>query len=294
MRTHRWGRIEFIPGPNRGTYPHCHSLYIDDEVRAVIDPASDERRMKALGAGGMDVVINSHYHEDHFLYNYLFPRADLYVPREDAPCFRSLDRLLEYYGVLGTADEARWRTYMLDVFHYRERVPAREFTDGETLSFGATTVEVVHTPGHTPGHSCLYMREERVLFLADLDLTAFGPWYADASSDLDRIVASIERIRSIPARVFVTAHGEGPVQGDVGKKIDAFLAVIDRREADLLEYLREPRTLEEIVGRWIVYKKRREPAVFYEFGERGTMTKHLARLMRRGAVALHEGRYRRT
>ncbi len=180
---------------------------------------------------------------------------------------------------------------MVKVFNYRERVPSKEFTDSETFSFGKTSVEVIHTPGHTPGHSCFFFGEEGLVFLADIDLTPFGPWYGDASSDLDQTIASINRIKAVPAGIFVTAHGEGVVQGDARKKLDDFLHILDERESALLEFLREPRTMEDIVGEWIVYKKPREPVKFYEFGERGIMKKHLERLLASGSVVYDGGRY---
>jgi hypothetical protein len=51
--------------------------------------------------------------------------------------------------------------------------------------------------------------------------------------------------------------------------------------------------MEEIVGAWIIYKKPREPKVFYEFGERVHMKKHLERLIGQGVVALEGNRYSR-
>ena len=35
------------------------------------------------------------------------------------------------------------------------------------LKFGETTLELIHTPGHTPGHICLFDREEGILFTGD-------------------------------------------------------------------------------------------------------------------------------
>jgi len=290
----KFNKVIFVPAGNGGKYPHCHSLFVDDDVKVLIDPASDQKRLEALKREkGVDVIINSHYHEDHFMYNYLFPDAELYVPKADAPCFQSLDKLLEFYGTLSTALEEDWRKYMKDMFNFRERIPSREFVDGETFNFGTTIVEIVHTPGHTPGHSCLFFKEEELLFLADIDLTPFGPWYGDASSNLEQTIASIKLIRDFPARTFITAHGEGIVQGGLAKKADEFLRVIEQRENALLDFLREPRSMEEIVKKWIIYKKPREPVKFYEFGERGMIMKHVDRLLKRGAIVFQDGRYER-
>ena len=67
--------------------------------------------------------------------------------------------------------------------------------------------------------------------------------------------------------------------------------VIGVREAKLLDLLRKPRTLEEIVNAWIIYGKPREPKAFYEFGERAHMEKHLNRLMSHGVVAIEDEKY---
>lgn len=61
--TRRFGPIHFLPGPNRGKYPFCHSVYVEAERRVLIDPASDRATLKALRDGpGVDEVWLSHYH----------------------------------------------------------------------------------------------------------------------------------------------------------------------------------------------------------------------------------------
>src|SRR5438093_1681672 len=52
-----------------------------------------------------------------------------------------------------------------------EAGPDARVADGDTITVGGLTVEVVHTPGHTLGSVCLYLREEKALFTGD---TALG------------------------------------------------------------------------------------------------------------------------
>jgi glyoxylase-like metal-dependent hydrolase (beta-lactamase superfamily II) len=52
-----------------------------------------------------------------------------------------------------------------------EAGPDVQVADGDTIVVGGLTLEVVHTPGHTLGSMCLYLREERALFTGD---TALG------------------------------------------------------------------------------------------------------------------------
>lgn len=43
----------------------------------------------------------------------------------------------------------------------------KPLTDGEVLELAGIEIEVRHTPGHTPGHCCFYLRSESWLFSGD-------------------------------------------------------------------------------------------------------------------------------
>lgn len=292
MNEKKFGRLTFIQGLNGGRYPFCNSLCIDDREKVVIDPGSDERLLKKFDMEmGIDIIINSHYHEDHISFNYMFPEARLYVHEDEAPCFKSIERLLDSYGLLGTTLEHTWRDLLVNHFHYRERTPDLEFRDGDLLNFGDTTVHIIHTPGHTIGHSTFFFPEEGVLFLGDLDMTAFGPWYGDRVSDIDQTIESLHKLLKIPARIFITSHEAGIIEGDITELAEGYLEIINQRENTLLTFLEKPRTLSEIVNQWIIYKKPREPRDFFEFGEKGMIEKHLDRLIKRKVVNAEEDRY---
>ena len=93
--------------------------------------------------------------------------------------------------------------------------------------------------------------------------------------------------------MWLTSHEDGCFEGDIATACDAYLAVIDEREAKLLDFLGEPRTFDDIVAACLVYRKPREPKAFFEWGEGAIMGKHLERLLRSGAIAFGDGRYRR-
>ena len=79
---------------------------------------------------------------------------------------------------------------------------------------------------------------------------------------------------------------------DPGETWDRYLDVISKREEKLYAFLEQPRTLEEIVGAWIIYGRPREPKPFFEFGERALMRKHVKRLLDQGRISETDGRYR--
>lgn len=294
MKTKRYGNLIFIPGKNGGRYPFCNSLFIDDEKKVIIDPGCGEEVLKNLRRKhGVDVIITTHYHEDHVSYNYLFPEAELYVHKYETECYTSLDRLLDFYGLKNTEFEQAWRNCVIDSFHYRERTPTHSFSDGSLFTFGETTMEVIHTPGHSIGHCCFYFPDEEIVYLGDIDLTSFGPWYGDRVSDIDQMIDSVHKLLSIPARTFISSHETGVIEGNIAKLAEQYLAVIDRRENALLNSLEKPRTLDEIINEWLIYKKPREPRWFYQFTEGALIRKHLERLMKNGTVHFHDGRYSR-
>ncbi|MFH1980960.1 MAG: MBL fold metallo-hydrolase [Pseudomonadota bacterium] len=293
MEETRFGPVRFIPGPNRGKYPHCHSVYIEGDG-ILIDPAGDRDRLKRLREkDGVREVWLSHWHEDHFMHLDLFEDLPVRIHPADAPPLAGMEAFLDAYGITQPAFREQFAAIVTDAFHFRPRRPRPDLTGGDTIRLSSVTVDVLHTPGHTPGHLCFYFREPGVLFLGDYDLTAFGPWYGDRDSSIAETIASVERLRQLPARAWLTCHETGLFTEAPPALWDDYLGVIGTREEKLLDALAEPRSLEAIVDHWIVYRKAREPIDFYRYAEGAIMGKHLERLVAAGVVAEAGGVYRR-
>jgi glyoxylase-like metal-dependent hydrolase (beta-lactamase superfamily II) len=289
----RFGPLLFIRGKNSGKYPHCHSLFVEAGARVVIDPASDEERLRRLRTDpGVDCVWLSHWHEDHFTHLNVFEGIDVWIPAADAGPFESLDTFFDAYG-MDPEERDMWVQPMNDAFHFRPRQFQRLIDPGEIVDLGGLTVEVVHTPGHTPGHCSLFFREIELLFLGDYDLTPFGPWYGDVNSDIDAVIESVRRLREIPAATWIASHETGIFETDPGDLWDKYLDVIDQRDQKVMDFLVRPRTMTDVVEARIVYGKKREPKEFFDFGERAIMGKHIQRLMKKGLVTFDGFAYQR-
>lgn len=52
--------------------------------------------------------------------------------------------------------------------HSAAFTPDRWLEDGDTVRVGDMTLEVLHTPGHTPGHICFFHRESRLALVGDV------------------------------------------------------------------------------------------------------------------------------
>ena len=284
MKERCFGPIRFIPGENRGKYPFCHSLYIDG-AGVLIDPASDRDRLKRLhDESGVREVWLSHWHEDHFMHLDLFDDLPLLMSEQDAPQLSDVELFLDGYGIRMEDQRRVWREIVTTQFHFRPRKPARFLKGGQQIRLKGLTVDIIHTPGHTPGHLCFFFQEPGVLFLGDYDLTAFGPWYGDRDSSIQETISSIKRLKEIPATIWLTCHETGVFEKDPGDLWDQYLAVIDYRERRLLDFLNQPRTMTDIVDAWIVYQRPREPKEFYALAEEMIMQKHLDLLVSNSLV----------
>jgi len=293
MESVAFGPITLIRGNRQGKYPYCNTLVIADEVLAVIDPSSHRDICRHLAQDPrLAAVLVSHFHEDHQKYLTFFPDDHLWVPALETEAFAHFAGVAAHMGLTDPDYLTYWRRTLETEFAFRPRPQVQTFTEGTEFSFGRTRLQVLHTPGHTPGHSCFYFPDQGILHLADIDLTSFGPWYGDLTSDLDALLASLERLEAVPAQIYLTAHGQGVFTAEAGRlALRQFRQVIFDREAELLKLLPQPRTLTELVSRRLIYRKPMEPDFVYDHIERQMLGKHLARLLRAGKITKTEAGY---
>ncbi len=283
MEEKNFGSVRFIPGKNNGKYPYCHSIYIEG-AGVLIDPASDRERLIRLKENeGVKMIWLSHWHEDHIMDLDLFDDVPLWVSEPDAEPLTDLELFLDWYDMQDDFRE-QFRMLMIEQFHYKPRKPERFLNDGETINLGSVSVDVISTPGHTPGHLSFFFKEPRVLFLGDYDLTRFGPWYGDRDSDIDDVIRSIALLRKIPAKVWLTCHETGVFEEEPGEIWDQYLAVIQKREVKLLNFLKTPKTMSQIIDAGIVYGRPGTTESLIAFGEEAIMKKHIERDLKKSIV----------
>jgi glyoxylase-like metal-dependent hydrolase (beta-lactamase superfamily II) len=285
------GDVSVLLGDEGGRYPSGNSLMVRGDGEAVIiDPS-----VTVVARGGapldVDAVINSHSHEDHMAGNGLFASARLHIHDADLPGARSIDGLMEVYGLEG-APRDEFCAQVLDEFHYAPRPDAEGFGDGHVWDLGRTQIEAVHLPGHTRGHSGFRI-SGGVFFLSDIDLTGFGPYYGDVWSDLDDFERSLEQVRHEHAEYYVTFHQKGVIEGRQRfvELLDQFHAVIGRRHREMLDFLVEPRSIAEMADHRFIYRPHVE-APFAESVERRSAAMHVQRMLARGEAAeVETGRF---
>ena len=119
-----------------------------------------------------------------------------------------------------------------------EASPDIRLADGDELKVGSLTLEVVHTPGHTLGSVCLYLREERALFTGD---TALGLGTVAISpppyGDMALYLQSLERLKGYDCALLLPGHGQAV--HDVPRKLQELIDHRNEREEQVLRLLVE-------------------------------------------------------
>lgn len=291
-----FGRTTVLGGEQRGKYPHGNSLLVAGTEESLLVDPSLSLVSRSDGLPRVDRILHSHCHEDHIAASHLFLKVPWFFHELDLFGIHSLDGLMALYGYAAAYPgiDVELRESVVRDFHFMPRPDAVPFRDGQVFDLGGgVRVRVIHAPGHTRGHSFFHVEPDDVLYLGDVELSSFGPYYGDAWSDLESFERTLEMARGLTARWYATFHHVGVVEGREAflARLDRFEAVIADRERRLLEFLHEPRTLDEITTHRFVFRPQ-DPMPHLDAIERRSMSQHLERCLRSGLVReVEAGRY---
>ena len=142
--------------------------FIGDERNkeiALVDPAWDaDFLLSQSDKEGYKVtcILLTHWHMDHLRHLYLFDDVPLCMHELDAPPLSDLRVFVDWYGHRRGIHKERWEYWLRTLekeFNVKPRIPAKYLNDGDIIDLGNVTVEVVHTPGHSPGGLSFFFRE---------------------------------------------------------------------------------------------------------------------------------------
>lgn len=101
-------------------------------------------------------LINTHCHIDHILGNKFASRQwniELYSHKAELPLLENSSEIGKIYGL----EDYEGSPY-----------PKKNLSDGDILTFGKSSFEILFTPGHSPGHICLYNKKNNLIIAGDV------------------------------------------------------------------------------------------------------------------------------
>jgi glyoxylase-like metal-dependent hydrolase (beta-lactamase superfamily II) len=129
------------------------------------------------------------------------------------------ERMAQLSERLSVLPEERRKAVIAAFKTTRARVD-RTLGDGERLP-GCGGIVVVHTPGHTPGHICLYLERSKILVAGDALNVSEGQLVGPsphAADDIGQAVASLKKLARYDIETVACYHG-GSYTGDVNARI---------------------------------------------------------------------------
>ncbi len=211
--------------------PSANAVLVRGERPILVDPGFGadlpalEGWLRAAGVPPerLALVVNTHYHCDHVGGNHgLQARSGLPVAAHvwDAALINARDP---------DACLADWLDHPVEPY----RVDLA-LADGDTIDAGGAVLQVLHTPGHTLGHTALYAREAGLLICGDAvqgdDVAWLNP-LREGGGALHRAMLALDRLAGLGARLAWAGHG--PPIHDPAATFDAARRRYER-------WLREP------------------------------------------------------
>jgi glyoxylase-like metal-dependent hydrolase (beta-lactamase superfamily II) len=182
----------------------CNCAIVADRASGealVIDPGDEaDRILEVLSRNGLKAVglLHTHAHFDHVGASGLLARetgAPILLHEGDVPLYAALREQGRMFGI-----------------PVPEPSPVdRKIADGERVTCGSGSLEVMHTPGHSPGSVCFRLHGDRPLLFSGDTLFRRGIGRTDLfGGSYDSILESItSRLLPLPGDLAVLpGHGE--------------------------------------------------------------------------------------
>ena len=204
---------------------HTNSYALGGRDVVLVEPATpyaDEQRAwiewaRALVSQGRKLVaiVATHHHEDHV------GGLEVLARELDAPVWAhelTVDRLVPQTRAL----------------------VKRRLGDGDSIVLEGPRPEswrVLHTPGHAPGHVCLFEERTRTVIVGDMVASVGTILIAPGDGDMQVYLEQLDRLAALDARLALPAHGE-PID-EPAVLFRKYIAHRLAREAKVLEAVRK-------------------------------------------------------
>jgi glyoxylase-like metal-dependent hydrolase (beta-lactamase superfamily II) len=224
---------------------------LDCGMNSAESVAAVRAALRHVGAERLRSLVVTHVHPDHYGAAGAFAGdglADLYIHRLEVPMVHP--RYVELEHLVKEV-----RTYLLvngvppaeaEVLSNSQRAlsqvvktaePSVQLDGAETIRIGRRVMRVEWTPGHSPGHICLYAAGEGLLFAGDQLLPDLSPnigLHPQSTPDpLHEYLDGLQRLASLQPKLVLPAHGR-PF-ADASSRVHVLVAHHQRRLEQVVE-----------------------------------------------------------
>ena len=240
------------------------ALLIDSGWNTEICRNSLSRQLAEMGIGWGDLkqVVYTHLHSDHFGFSGMF---EGYGITRQAAHWRDVEHAHRRYDISGEdcwQQESLWlqshgtpaeqAAALREVALTLDRIawpamPEMPLEGGEIIEFPPFQLQVLWTPGHSPGHICLYEPRLKVLFAGDHLVergaapVAFFNSYDEDHDPVAHYVDSVKSLMGLDVALVLPAHGR-PF-GGLPSRAREIVSQVERMQAMVLSVLDEQRSL---------------------------------------------------
>ncbi len=175
--------IETLP-PHRATNVYImtsgDSALVLDAVSLNNEPLE---KIAAMGVKSIEKAVITHAHGDHY---------------------RGLEAFLAKFGGKIFCHQ---RTHRRIQDSFKEELFGRDLEDGDLLEIGDFKIRVLHTPGHSSDHLCLYLENKKVLFSGDTILGWGTSIISPPEGDMIAYMKTLENLMTFDISMICPGHG---------------------------------------------------------------------------------------
>jgi glyoxylase-like metal-dependent hydrolase (beta-lactamase superfamily II) len=124
----------------------------------------------------------------------------------------------------------------------KKQIPTEVFEKRKEIKLGDVKLEMIHVGGHTPGSSVVWYPSRQILFSGDLIFEGRYPFLATAN--VEKLMAALQWILSLNARVIVPGHGNLCDNDEVKRQLDYIEETWDRTA----EHVKNGHSIEEVLS----------------------------------------------
>lgn len=196
-----------------------------------------ERMFGSLESSNVDLEISdffiTHLHADHLgLVGALASEnSKIYFNETEASYFRPGDEdksdgfqeMFSYYRLNGFPEdklEEILKRHPGSRFSPGQRLDFKLMGEGDKLDVGDYSFECIETPGHSPGHMCLYERNEKILVSGDhilFDITPNITWWPIMDDPLGEYLESLDKVFDLDVDLVLPGHRS--IQGNHRRRV---------------------------------------------------------------------------